>query len=280
MVKLHIKKFDITSIADDKVIVAIGKRGSGKTFVIKDLLYYHRGIPVGTLISGTESANRTYSDHIPSIFIHQECSPEILDKVLKRQKVMMKKLNKEIQDYGKTSLDPRAFLILDDCLHDATTWSKNKNIKYVFFNGRHLKMFSIITMQYPLGIPPMLRTNIDYVFIMRENDYSNRKRLYEAYCGMFPTFDVFCHVLDECTENYECLVIDKTVQSNKLQDQVFWYRAEDHGDFLMCCKSAWDLHNENKLNQDSGGGSDDEMFSPERFLNKKGLGNFTVHKTH
>ena len=35
----------------------------------------------------------------------------------------------------------------------------------------------IITMQYPLGIPPTLRTNIDYVFILREPYILNRKRI-------------------------------------------------------------------------------------------------------
>ena len=29
-------------------------------------------------------------------------------------------------------------------------------------NGRHYKMMFIITTQYALGIPPNLRTNIDY----------------------------------------------------------------------------------------------------------------------
>ena len=33
-------------------------------------------------------------------------------------------------------------------------------------NGRWLKVFFIITMQFPLGIQPALRTNVDYVFIL------------------------------------------------------------------------------------------------------------------
>jgi len=38
----------------------------------------------------------------------------------------------------------------------------------------------VITMQYPLGIPPNLRTNIDYVFILREPYISNRRRIYDT----------------------------------------------------------------------------------------------------
>ena len=55
-------------------------------------------------------------------------------------------------------------------------------------------------MQYPLGIPPALRTNVDYVFILRENIMSNRKRIYENYASMFATFEAFCSVLDSCTK--------------------------------------------------------------------------------
>jgi hypothetical protein len=103
-------------------------------------------------------------------------------------------------------------------------------------NGRHWKIMLIITMQYPLGIPPNLRTNIDYVFILREPYIANRKRIYENYAGMFPTFESFCQVMDQCTENYECLVINNNSKSNKLQDQIFWYKAEPHGNFRLGSK--------------------------------------------
>ena len=67
--------------------------------------------------------------------------------------------------YG-SQIDPRAFLIMDDCLHD-NKWTKDKMMRLLFMNGRHWKIMTVITMQYPLGIPPVLRTNIDYVFILQ-----------------------------------------------------------------------------------------------------------------
>ena len=42
-----------------------------------------------------------------------------------------------------------------------------------------------------MGIPPVLRSNVDYVFILRENNTGNRRRIYEQYAGVFPNFDVF-----------------------------------------------------------------------------------------
>jgi hypothetical protein len=99
----------------------------------------------------------------------------------------------------------------------------------------------VLTMQYPLGIPPTLRTNIDYVFILREPYIANRKRIYENFAGMFPTFESFCQIMDNCTENYECLVIDNNVKSNRLVDQVHWYKADSHSDFKLGTKEFWEL---------------------------------------
>ena len=65
---LHMKKFDISSIASDQVVVFIGKRNTGKSFLCKDLLYFHQDIPVGTVISATEGANQFYSSIIPMLF--------------------------------------------------------------------------------------------------------------------------------------------------------------------------------------------------------------------
>ena len=238
MAEIQLKKFNMKDITYDKVVVLIGKRDTGKSFLCKDLLYHHQNIPVGQVISGTEAANSFYGDIVPKLFIHDEFKPEILENILKRQKSMLENLK------SNPNIDPRAFLILDDCLYD-TSWLKDKNIRTVFMNGRHYKLLFILTMQYALGIPPNLRTNIDYVFILRENYVSNRKRLYEHYAGMFPTFEMFCQVMDQCTENYECLVINNNSKSNKLQDQVYWYKAEAKPDFKIGSPNFWKFSDDN-----------------------------------
>ena len=115
--ELQLKKFDITKIKDDKVVVLIGKRDTGKSFLCKDILYYHNDIPVGQVISGTEGANQFYSKIVPKLFIHDEFNSNIVQNMLKRQKLMVGKQN------DGENVDPRAFLILDDCLYD-NTWAK------------------------------------------------------------------------------------------------------------------------------------------------------------
>ena len=265
--KLELKKFDINTITSDKVVVMIGKRNTGKSFLIKNLLYYHKDLPIGTVISGTESANHFFESIVPKMFIHDEYQQDIIENVVKRQHMILKKINKETSIYGTCKLDPRSFLILDDCLYDST-WTKDKNIRALFMNGRHLKMFFIISMQYPLGIPPNLRTNIDFIFILRENIVANRKRIYDNYAGMFPTFEIFCQVLDQCTENYECLVIDNTTKSNKIEDTVFWYKAQEHDNFEVCLPNYWEI-SRNLIEDDDD--DDDPKYDPSVFKKKLNL---------
>jgi hypothetical protein len=45
--------------------------------------------------------------------------------------------------------------------------------------------------------------------------------------------------MDQCTQNYECLVVDNTSQSAKLEDCVFWYKAEIHPDFKIGDPEFW-----------------------------------------
>ena len=260
---LELKKFSMRDISfrpnENKgpVIVLIGRRDTGKSFLVRDLLFYQQDIPVGTVISGTEAGNSFYSEHIPKLFIHDEYNTSIIENILKRQKTCMKQVMKEMQTYKKSNIDPRTFVILDDCLYDSS-WTKDKLMRLLFMNGRHWKILLIITMQYPLGIPPNLRTNIDYVFILREPYINNRKKIYENYAGMFPTFESFCQVMDQCTENYECLVINNNSKSNKLTEQIFWYKAESHPNFKLGSKEYWELSK--NLPEDD----DDDKYDPSK----------------
>jgi len=258
---LELKKFDMKNISfkanenNGPVIVFIGRRDTGKSFLVRDLLYYHQDIPIGTVISGTESGNGFYAQHVQKLFIHDEYNTAIIENVLKRQKMVLKQIKKEKESYGRSNIDGRAFVILDDCLWD-NSWARDKMMRLLFMNGRHWKIMTVITMQYPLGVPPNLRTNIDYTFILREPYITNRKRIYENYAGMFPTFESFCQVMDQCTENYECLVISNNARSNKLEDQIFWYKAEPHNDFKLGSKEFW------QLSEDIVSDDENEVYDP------------------
>ena len=274
---LELKKWDmrwITFRPDENkgpVIVLIGRRDTGKTYLVRDLLFYHQDIPIGTVISGTEAGNGFYAAHVPKLFIHEEYSSVLIENILRRQKTVLKQIKKEMETYRRSTIDPRTFVILDDCLYD-NSWARDKLMRLLFMNGRHWKVMLIITMQYPLGIPPTLRTNIDYVFILREPYMTNRKRIWENYASMFPTLESFNSVMDQTTENYECLVINNNAKSNKLHDQIFWYKAENRPDFKLGSKEFWEI------SKGLGSDDEDEAYDPNNAKKKKSGTQITVKK--
>ena len=119
--ELELSKFSMKNISfkpdENKgpVIVLIGRRDTGKSYLVRDLLYYHQDIPIGTVISGTEAGNGFYSQHVPKLFIHDEYNTAIIENILKRQRTVLKQVKKEIETYKRTTIDPRAFVILVSC---------------------------------------------------------------------------------------------------------------------------------------------------------------------
>ena len=251
-IQVGVKKFDMKRVPQDAVCIFIGRRRTGKSTLVRDLLFHHQNMPLGTVISGTEESNGAYGKMIPPIFIHGEFSPLILDNYVKRQKKIMKSIQDDAVQVVISKKDPRSFLILDDCMYD-DSWTHDKNIRYLFMNGRWLKVFFIITMQYPLGIQPALRTNVDFVFILREPYITNRRRIYDNYASAFPSFEFFCQMMDQLTEDFGCIIIDNTSQSSKLEDTVFYYKAEMHPDFKIGAPELW------RFSQNNMRPSEDEM---------------------
>lgn len=280
--KLELKKFDPSTIKSDSVVVFIGKRNTGKSYCMKDILSHHKDLPVGIVISPTETANNYFEKFIPNMLIYDEYQPAIVKRFLDRQININKHKNDQVKKYGSSDIDNRAFLILDDCLYDKS-WPTDKNIRSIFMNGRHYKIFFLITMQYCLGLPPILRANIDYVFIFKNNLIKEREKIYNHYAGIFNDFNTFCTVMDKCTDNYECLVIDNKVQSNKLEDQVKWYKAREV-DFKLCNPELWSLcalEQERKANtlfyEDE---ADEEPYDPSVFIKNKNKVKVNVQKKH
>jgi hypothetical protein len=143
--KLELKKFDPRTLKDDSVVVLIGKRNTGKSMLLKHLLSYHQSLPLGLVTSPTEKCNKFFEKFIPKMLIYDEFDPEVMKRFLDRQAKVSEQYNTELAKYGKSQIDPRALLVLDDCLYDKT-WPNDKNIRALFMNGRHFKRMECNSM--------------------------------------------------------------------------------------------------------------------------------------
>lgn len=214
-------------------LVVIGKPGTGKTTLITRILYEKRNLfPTGFVMSGTEDSNGHYGKIIPSSFVHNKYNEEKVESFITRQKMAKKYLS-----------NPWSVLLLDDCTDDPRIFNK-PIFQGLYKNGRHWKMLFILSLQYCMDVKPVIRTNIDGVFILRESNLRNRKSLYENYAGVIPDFNMFCDIMDQVTNDYTALYIHNSTTSNNLEDIVFYYKAKPVPDtFRFGNLDFWKYHN-------------------------------------
>ena len=248
---LYINELDINTLKPEHAndykngskLVIIGAPGTGKSTIIKSIIYSKKHIlAVGQVFSGTEDSNGFFGEFFPDSFIYNgldasELTP--LDNFKKRQKIA----RQYIEPTGGYSW---ALNIIDDCTYD-TAFLKKPIYKDLLKNGRHYAMLHILSLQYCLDIKPDIRVNINGVFILRESRLDIRKRLYENYGGCIPSFDMFCQIMDALTTDYTALYINNMSTSNKIEDTVFYYKADPTKipkDWKFGCKEFWQFHNE------------------------------------
>lgn len=226
-VKLPIKEFLLQYVLKGASILIIAKKGSGKSWVCRCLIEYFNviRIPGGMIISKTEEVDPFFTKFFPDMYVHYKYSTHIIDKLLERQDEMCIKF-KERAKKGKLA-DPRLFLLMDDCLADAGNWKNDDGIKEILMNGRHYELSYILTMQDPMGIPPQLRTNFDYIFLLADDFITNQEKIYRHYAGMIDNQKLFREMYVELTKDYGAMVLVNRGQRKTILDKVFWYKA--HG---------------------------------------------------
>lgn len=223
---LAIRKFDPRKMTPHAVVLMIAKRRSGKSVLVKDLMYYKRKeLLTGVAMSGTESGNGFYGEWIPPVFVYSDFDKEALQRLVDRQKKMTKA--------GKAM---PVFVILDDLGFDRKIMT-DKLIRELFLNGRHYKITLFLCLQYALDIPPALRSNIDVVIVLKENVF--REKLYKNFFSMVPNLGTFNTIMDSVTADHGALVLDNTSHSSKLTDNIFWYRAKLDRPFKLGTPEAW-----------------------------------------
>jgi hypothetical protein len=264
--ELIIKQFNLHQLCSNPAIVVIAKRGSGKTWVCRSLLNHLKSIPIGIIISKSEKTDPFFQDFFPDAFIYDEYEPIIFKKVLSRQMKIREKAKAKLKQ-GKV-IDTRLFLLMDDCLSDSKTWSKDENLKDILYNGRHYDITYILTMQYPMGVPPDLRANFDYIFLLYIDNTDEQTKLYKYYTGMFPTLSAFKQVFLRLTDNYGVMVVVKRGAGRNLNEKIYHYKSTSISPKMLGCRQLIKYHEAN-YNKNWMKQTDQNDFDPSSWLNKK-----------
>ena len=246
---------DNVALGGSKIVV-IGKPSSGKSFLIRDLIYRKSDIfPTCMVMNGTEAYTHAYEQAgIPSCFIYNTLNKERLESFMERQKLAREHLT-----------NPWSLLVIDDCMEDPKLWN-DPVFGALVKNGRQMAMTMIIGLQYCMDIKPTIRSNFDGCFIFREPSLQTRKKLYDTFASIIPDFSDFCALMDTMTNDHTALYINNSeASSNDLEDCVFWYKAKPiPKDFKFGCKEIWSF-NEERLKEEllmggkGNGNEDDDM---------------------
>ena len=225
--------FDMATMLEPTTIVAmIGNRACGLSWLVRDVLFHRRDVPIGVAVGPCDEHSASpLRGILPPQLVHDECTPSLIANVVKRQKIAARKAEQAAEGQGETSVvDPRAILVLDGCFYDEA-WTHDKHMRALFADNRKYNLDVVVAMEFPLGLPPSMQANVDYVFLLRSNLAGNRTRLYVNFVGAeaFPTYEGFSEAMDRLEDAGDrwCLVIDKR-NGTSGGDRVFWYRAGVH----------------------------------------------------
>jgi hypothetical protein len=100
-------------------------------------------------MSATEMANKFFGDFVPGCFIH-EGFVENARFVHRFPQSAHGEDEIRTGRHGKSDIDRKNFFIMDDLGYDAPIWVKNKDIKFLFMNGRHIHTLFPLTL-YPVS---------------------------------------------------------------------------------------------------------------------------------
>lgn len=261
----NISRFTPESMDPGRVICVIGRSGSGKTMVTRDILYrIARHSHVGLVFSATENVNGTYSSFVPPCLIYTEFREDkvfdLLDVQAKKRKAregMVQDIASYVrmgrtqdaqrlkQQLAEREARERAFIVIDDLAFSQATFN-NEAMKTILFNSRHYNLMTIISVQYSMLLSTALRANLAFVFVAREPIVANRARLYQHFFGVFPSPQDFERVFSTCTTGHDFCVLDNTSRSMDPNKCVSWFRANiDMPPFRLCSERWWQFNAEN-----------------------------------
>ena len=232
----ELREFDLTQIADDATVVAVGKRRTGKSWVFRNIMHAKQdSFTAGVVFSQTDELNKFWRSYVPAKYIYKKFSPAILNLIFERQKKILN--SNRLTEAEKEKYAP-FFILLDDVISDDQI-RYDPSIMELFVAGRHYKLFVLITTQYAKSITPVLRGNTDYCFVMRTIQKRQLDSLWEDYAG-FLTKDAWQQLVEANTYDNEVLVIDTCADVNThYLDMLYWFKAIDPGPFLVGSPEYW-----------------------------------------
>ena len=213
--KIDINAFNLDTICNIPSIMLIGKRASGKTYIIKELMYkLYETKQIDEFVIITNTKGDICEEYKFLDNVHPQYEHSILENILIKQKQRFSRGEKT-----------KVMVILDNCIASKGDWRTNPSFQEMLYNSRSYNISLLLSMQYPLEFPADARSNFDYIFLLADDYISNKKRIYNYYTGMYPTFDTFNDTFEQLTNDHNAMVIVNRGIRKTIFEKICQHRA-------------------------------------------------------
>lgn len=215
----------------DMTIGVFGARRTGKTWLLTMLLYYMIHMyPIVYVFTNTKH-NRWYEQYLNPDFIVKGYRQDIMQMILESQ---MKKIT-AWRD-GKR-INPFVLIVWDDCL--PANMEYDELFKELYFFGRHYGIGGIMNSQWYRAVPKRYRGNMDWVFSMKQDMYTQMEALWEEMSGRRCDKQAFCDMLDNYTNDQGFMMWDQSDKKVPIMERMYYGKSFDPGIFFMGCSEYW-----------------------------------------
>lgn len=237
----EIDPLPVRGIPHGRCYFIIGKRNTGKTTLLVDLLFHRQNVlQFGIVIAGSIGSVVVIRKFHPDTFLFEDFDPKTIAEFWQK----VKQVNGRLRRRGLPMVN--FYIVLDDTGFDQRMWN-DVTLKAILMNGRQYNLDVYICMQYLKAITASMREQCDYAFIFKSKTPENMKKIYDTFAGgYFESKFLFDRVFNKCTQDRRTLVIrnsDNNDESGPFEGGVFFYKARiDHREFTIGCDAMWRFH--------------------------------------
>ena len=238
---MHIKRWDPRELTGEEglnhfKLLIVGRSGSGKSVVLREILSHLAGrVDLTLCFSPTQESCEHFRKYVPSSCVFEGgLRLDVLARAMEVQR--------SLAPAGKMR---ELLVVCDDCAYDkgAVRGGASGAVLHDYaYNGRHCRMSLVYVCQHCYDLPPDVRSQATHVLCTVNNQHQEKKKLWQAFGGVCPTYREFDALMTSATRNRGVLVLSNADPSASLEGSVFWYRAKmEQRPFTLCKSVFWRL---------------------------------------
>jgi len=221
---ISVRKFSLEWMKWGSAIVVLGKRESGKTFFMRELIVYFQA-DWNIIFAGSDGSYDAFAEVASPLFIFDAFT----DISIVEEKLVW---FMELMKNPKVPRPKKILIVIDDLgMEDAVM--KMQTVLDLFSKGRHFNKIDgvkvgvtvVIAIQYAKMIGPKIRSNFDYLFCFQLSSYECAQAVQKGYTMIKPkAFNAIMESLHEAQE-FASLVVNKKANAKKLKRDLAWHKA-------------------------------------------------------